>query len=375
MKLIREAFPKMYLSGFGPVLVGKKKWEQMMAAKNEEARLYRTGLKKEKSPIFYLSGRHGTGGAIETDWIKRTGCIYRCYSYAYVAPGAFYWRKPMEDAYRASIDLKCKIMMDSGAFSFHKFVTAGLGATSGQMNSKAATSKKIENVEAYREETIEKYVEFCKQDRKVWDFYCNFDWVKHAPTVYKMQTLLEKKGIRPTPVFHGDEGIDWLQRYISDGHKLVAIGSADKARRTWKDKRYYFDQVFNLTEKHGVLCHGLAITSLSLTFAYPWYSVDSSTWARISGFGHIIVVDPHTRTAGQLHVSDRESTGNLKSYNRMPKAIQKQIASQVESHGFDFMKVRKNLDERAVYNGWIFSNLAKLDLRKGEDKISWERLL
>ena len=373
MKLVRDAScPHFYLSGHGPIL-GKEKMERkMLEAKKDEARLYRTGLKKEKSPIFYLSGRHGTGGAIETDWIKRTGCRYRCYSYVYVAPGAFYWRKPMEEAYRASIDLKCNLMMDSGAFSFHKFVTKSMGAISGMKTIK----KVIEGVdtEKYREEVIDKYVEFCKSDRKHWDFYCNFDWLKHSPTIYAMQKSLEKRGIRPTPVFHGDEGLDWLKRYIDDGHKLICIGSTDKARRTWREKRYYFDQVFNLTEKYNVLCHGLAFTSLSLVFAYPWYSVDSSTWARISGFGHIIVVDPDTRIAGQLHVSDREATQSFKSYNRMPKAIQKQIAGQVESHGFDFMKVRKNLDERAVYNGWIFANLAKLDLRRGEDKIAWTNL-
>jgi hypothetical protein len=341
-----------------------------------EARVHRKqGLKMEKFPIFYLSGRHGTDAKIETEWIKRTGCKFRCFSYVYVAPGAFYWRPRMESAYHASVENKCRIAMDSGAFSFHKFVSGGLGATSGRMMAKSNSMRKLGNVEAFREKTIEEYVQYVKENRQDWDFYFTFDYVKHAPTVYKITKSLERQGIRPTPVFHGDEGLDWLKRYIDEGHKLVGIGSADKARRTWKDKRYYFDQVFNLTEKHGVMCHGLAITSLSLTFSYPWYSVDSSTWARISGFGHIIVLDPATRTAGQVHVSTRESTGNLKSYNRMPKHIQKEIQRQVEEHGFDFHKVRSNLDERSTYNGWMFCNMAKLDLRKGEDKIQWERLL
>jgi len=346
-----------------------------MTNENESKVNRKVGLKREEFPIFYLSGRFGTDDKIEAEWVRRTGCKYRCYSYVYVAPGAFYHRPRMESAYRASVEHKCRIAMDSGAFSFHKFVSGGVGATSGRMMAKANAMRKLENVEAFRQKTIEDYVEFIKQERKNWDFYFTFDYVKHAPTVYKITNELMKQGVMPTPVFHGDEGLDWLKRYIDDGHKLIGIGSADKARRTWKEKRYYFDQVFNMTEKHGVICHGLAITSLSLTFSYPWYSVDSSTWARISGFGHIIMVDPFTRTAGQVHVSTRESKGNLKSFNRMPKHVQKEIRRQVESHGFDFDKVRRSLDERSTYNGWMFANLAKLDLRKGEDKIEWERLL
>lgn len=317
-------------------------------------------LHRGKVPIFYLSGRFDQGGTADKEkaWIQRTGCKTRCWSYVFVNPGAFYYREGVGEAYQLSKKLKCHIVMDSGAFSFQHFLRKG----------------NIGEADAYREKTIAGYVDFVNKDSAKWDFYFNFDYRINAPLVYSVQKKLEKAGIHPTPVFHGDDGMDWLKRYIDEGYKIIGIGGGI-LRGRWKDKRYYLDQVFNITEKAGVWCHGLALTSLSIAFCYPFYSVDSTTWVRFAAYGSIIIIDPVNHQLQHIHVSTRHCKNGRGSYNNMPRPIQKAIRSQVEAHGFDLDLLRKDLEERAVYNGWVFNHLQELGIQSGgKGKVTWENL-
>jgi len=339
-------------------------------------------LARKSIPYFYLSGRftgkQDTCGEREALWIKRTKCKTRCWSYAYICPGAFFYRTGLWDAYKASMDAGVHIMMDSGAHSMHQFSRKG----------------NVGDIERYRDETMKKYVDFVNKDKRLWDFYINFDYMIHAPTVFSIQKKLEGWGIRPTPVFHGDDGMDWLRKYIDMGHKLIAV-SGGTLRGNWMDKRRYLDRVFAITEEHGILVHGLAFTSLSLALCYPFYSVDSSTWARSSAFGMILFVDPANQTMHNVHVSDRgvgqdsfnrkksvmgrlmsgrTSSGERATFNKMPESIRKVIRQQVTDNGFDFDKVRETADERETYNGWVYSHLEQLGAKPRQGKVLWETL-
>ena len=322
----------------------------------------RTITPRSRYPLFYLSGRFDTGGGVgkkEEDWLKRSGCKARCWSYAFVCPGGFYYRDGVWDAYQTTVEKKIHILMDSSAHSMHEFLRRG----------------KVEQHEQFREKTFKGYVDFIKKDRRYWDAYINFDYRIHAPTVYKMQKRLEKLGLHPIPVFHGDDGMDWLRRYIDDGHNLIGIGGAKNIRRTWEQRRFYLDQVFNMTEKAGVMCHGLAFTSLSLAFCYPWYSVDSSTWARFSAYGVVLIMEPESHRLGPIHISPEYMAKKKGSYNDMPPRIQKEIRRQIEESGFDFDKVRHDHSERMVYNAWVYNHLAELGVAAGGvGKVPWERL-
>lgn len=318
-------------------------------------------LPRRKLPYIYLSGRFDTTKELvekEQRWLQRSGCKMRCWSYPFVALDGFYKRKFVNDVYHLSIEKKLHIMMDSGGFSLHEFLRKG----------------KVADVERFAEETVKKYATFCLADRQHWDFYCNFDTRIHAGTVYAMQKRLTKLGLHPTPVFHGDDGLDWLRRYIDDGHKIIAVGSGRHLRHSWEAKRYYLDQVFNVTEKAGVLCHGLAFTSASLALCYPWYSIDSSTWAKAAAYGKIIIVDPEQSRMDLLHVSARHSDTPA-SYNRMSKRVQATVREQTERVGFEFGKLQTDLWERQTYNAWIYSHWAELGLQPGgKGKVNWGRL-
>jgi hypothetical protein len=62
---------------------------------------------------------------------------------------------------------------------------------------------------------------------------------------------------------------------IDNGYTLIGLGGLIpyKASRA----RPFFDQVFDLTEKHGVRLHGFGVGGQDV-IRYPWFSVDSSAW-------------------------------------------------------------------------------------------------
>jgi len=109
---------------------------------------------------------------------------------------------------------------------------------------------------------------------------------------------------------------------------------------------------------------------------YPWYSVDSATWAKCSAFGKLIFPDLERNTLRMIHVSDRTSVASDVSYNKAPKAMQRAIERQVNDYGFDFQKVRTNLIERYCFNASIYAkHVHELrDIVKGT-KATWKSLL
>lgn len=341
--------------------------------KSEQPIIYLSGYRpivSSKKPIVYLSGRHGSDAVIEREWLRRTGCKYRCFSFAYICPGAFYYSERMRQAMDASMKRGVHVMMDSGAHSFHRFILNATGQRS------ARKKKSFTDVDELKIQTRDLYAEFCRREGKNWDFYVNLDFVKNSPDIYKMQRFFEKQGLNPVPVYHGDSDLSYFERYIDQGHKIIGIGNDDKSRRSWKDKRRYYDELFNIAEKKNIKLHGFAVTSLSYMSMYPWYSVDSSTWVKVASFGQIIVVDPVRNVISSLHVSNQECKGNKNSYNLMPKSIRKVIREQVEARGYDIDRLRTDLLERCTYNGEIFSHYHELKVKGAdEERTSWERLL
>lgn len=318
--------------------------------------------KRESTPLMYLSGGHTAGTKKEEErWIKRTGCRFRCYSYAYVSPGAYFYNRRMHESLDTAIEKGIGIMMDSSAHSFHNMAE---GKTKGKIGQDHAAIEKLRN------EVTKDYAQYCKKEGKKWDWYVTLDYVKDCPTIYQMMKRLEGLGTKPVPVFHGDRDVSWIQKYIDEGHKLICIGSVH--RPNWSSKCHYYDQCFNIAEKQGIMLHGLAVTSLSLMYRFPWYSVDSTTWVITAAYGKLIVIDPVKNILAQVHISDRLSS-HAASWNNMPRAVQKVMEQQIESYGFDFDKLRTHERERSTFNALMFCNvIPKLKRDVLQDKVEWE---
>jgi len=320
---------------------------------------------KAVKPLIYFSGV-GSSGGDELELIKQ-GAKYRCYSYAYACRDGFYYQKSVEKAMKTSLENNVGIMMDSGAASFHGWQKKGLRKVGGKFS--------VRDEVTLRDGVIKNYVKYVKQREKDWDFYLTFDYVKQCPVIYGVQKRLEKLGINPVPVFHGDEPIDWFKRYCEEGHKLICLGSV---RRSNKNYRVYFDRVFNMAEKYGVLLHGLAITSLSLMFGFPWYSVDSATWAKVAAFGCVLTTsDTVNDTFGYIHMSNkRHGQSRGIEYCELDKFQKKQLERVVNDDGFDVKDLVEDGAKRSLYNIYVFSHkIAHLKADLNDSRQKWKSLL
>jgi hypothetical protein len=297
----------------------------------------------DELPRIHLSHTVVHHKELEEEFLKCSGVRYRCFSFVYIDPEAIYWSSRALEAFEVNVAHKNPIMLDSGAFSFHIF---------------ALKNKNVGNVEKLREKTIELYVRFVKKHSKDIAWCVTFDWTQDVRVVWDVTKILEEHGLRPVPVYHGDDSLDWLKRYLDAGYTRIGISSLARRKSDYKKTRFYLDQVFRAVEGYKVKLHGFAVTSIALAYAYPWHSVDSSSWSRTASYGAIYALEPNRGSMTAQHVS---LTGGLKSSTRstteLSPAAMKSIRQQVERNGFDFELLQRSLAYRFIYNGWIFAHM------------------
>lgn len=322
---------------------------------------------------IYLGGRFSTGTEIEQAWLDRTGCKYRCFSFANLHPEAMNYSINTIEALDVCIKNKVGIMMDSGAFSFHEMTAQT------KRRSKISDSKKTVDMEELQEQFYHNYVEYVKANKKKWDFYVTLDYRMHQPTILKMQKRFVKDGLLPVPVYHGDMGLEWLLKHKEMGCNLIATGLGKSIRGIrFKGRRYYFDRVFNFAAKHDIKIHGLAVTSLGLMTAYPFHSVDSATWVRSSIYGSIAFPDREKNVIYNLHVSKRHITTGVASYNTMPQKQKDMVKETIKDFGFSLKELRSDkdgLEGRHMWNGKVFAHVFDLIDTNIQKHTEWEALI
>lgn len=189
-----------------------------------------------------------------------------------------------------------KMFMDSGAFSLGPLVEKG--RLKGEVPYKKWAKGDwtwYDSVEF--KDYIDSYAEFIKQYGDYVNVFVNVDVLDDPERTYRNQRYIERKhGIRPVPVIHSFTDLDWIERYLEDGHKYIALGGMG-GKRMHKRLAYrkWIDRVFTRLcpasngYKPIVKTHGFAVTSWHSLVRYPWYSVDSTTYAKMAGYGWLLV--------------------------------------------------------------------------------------
>ncbi len=160
---------------------------------------------------------------------------------------------------------KIDIFLDSGAYSAH--------------------SKGVK-IDIYA------YIDFIKANLDNIGIYANLDVIGDAEASWNNQLIMEREGLLPIPCFHLGEDFKYLKRYVAqyDYIALGGVAQAGKDKTTligWMDKCWEI-----ICDKKGMpqcKVHGFAVTSLSIMFRYPWYSVDSTSWVLTGRFGNVFV--------------------------------------------------------------------------------------
>lgn len=193
------------------------------------------------------------------------------------------------------------LFIDSGAFSLGPLVKKGelKGEEYVTKTGKVKHKSWYDSKEYF--EYIDGYCEFLKENAKYITTSVNVDVLDDPERTYRNQQYIEKThGLRVVPVIHSFTEEKYINRYLDDGHDYIALGGMG-GRQMEKRRQYkkWIDKVFTrLCPKSNdyyplVKTHGFAVTSWHAMTRYPWYSVDSTTYAKMGGYGWLLVPRAH----------------------------------------------------------------------------------
>lgn len=187
-----------------------------------------------------------------------------------------------------------------------------------------------------------------------------------AKESHKNFEIMRKAGIDCIPVFHMGEDFKWLERMLDD--RVPYIGISPYMKAGTDSILVWMDECFTrLSDNEGrPLCktHGFGVTTHQVIQRYPWYSVDSTSWALAAGYGKVMM--PRVLSGGKLDfvhpvrfsMTEREAAGFNNMVNIGP-AGRKAADEYFKSIGFSFTEVRNFQQARLAVNASFFMGLEK----------------
>ncbi len=156
---------------------------------------------------------------------------------------------------QALLDVGFKLFLDSGAYSaFNSGVEINLN----------------------------EFIAFCKASSESWEAIAALDVIGNAEASWVNYLKMRDAGVRCLPVYHFGEPEEFLARMVEEcdyiGIGGVAQLGVSDALFDWLDhsfRRY----ICNPDGTPKVKVHGFAVTSIPAVKRYPWWSVDSTSWA------------------------------------------------------------------------------------------------
>lgn len=128
-------------------------------------------------------------------------------------------------------------------------------------------------------------------------FFTTVDVITNPILTWEVQEYFEKQhGLFPIPVIHACTPLEYVGRYIekADKYPLIGIGGLGQNIAV-QDYLRWADQLFTMLCPRTnnflpiVKTHGFAMTSWKLICRWPWWSVDSATWVKLSAYGWLYV--------------------------------------------------------------------------------------
>lgn len=176
----------------------------------------------------------------------------------------------------------------------------------------------------------------------------NVDAISNPDLTWEIQRYFEEEhGVQPIPIVHYGTPMDYVDRYIEAGrYSLLGVGGLGQGVSrheyfSWAD--IFFSHI--CPESNGFLpvikTHGFAMTSWELICRYPWWSVDSATWVKLSAYGWLYI--PRKRegdwdfNAPPLMVNFSFRSPRLKErqkhFKNVPPLLQRDCVSWLEHLG------------------------------------------
>lgn len=330
----------------------------------------------DTKPILYVSSVAGSRLFNEKEFEELTNIKHRCFSYAYCGPTSPMVHPRHIRALDATLKRNTAIFLDSGAHSLHRMLRSGKTLAHKFKISKEQRKEFVEFVSDKFLVLYAEYVKWAYTANKPFTFWVTLDSQKDCSIIYTTTKRLEKLiGIAPVPVYHGDQPLSWVKKYIDEGHKIIGVGIDSRRIKGAEAKHRYYSELHELTEKHGVATHGFAITGDRM-LRYPFYSVDSATHLKVAAFGKILQLIPEKQRIAQVHISNKFSEfttyGNISS---MSKIAEDGVKELVKQDGFDYKRLRVDADYRILYNAFVLHKAVELNTKKKSDFKTWKALV
>jgi hypothetical protein len=174
---------------------------------------------------------------------------------------------------------------------------------------------------------------------------------------YQNQCEMERLGVRPLPCFHYGEDERYLEWYIAN-YGYITIGGMVPI--STPQLFHWLDRIWNkyLTDGSGrarIKVHGFGLTSMDLMKAYPWYSVDSSSWVQIGAHGNIMM---EGKTLGFSSQSPSRKTVN-QHIDSMAPIMREAIEQKLTGMGYDPDRLREIQYSRWAFNAEQFANMGR----------------
>lgn len=156
---------------------------------------------------------------------------------------------------QALLDHNFKLFLDSGAFS--------------AFNSGAVIN-------------LMEYIDFCKASAASWEAVASLDVIGDAEASWVNYLRMRDAGVDCLPVYHYGEPEEALARMVEECEYIgiggVAQLGVSSALFDWLDHSFR-QYICNKDGTPKVKVHGFAVTSIPAVKRYPWFSVDSTSWA------------------------------------------------------------------------------------------------
>lgn len=222
---------------------------------------------------------------------------------------------------------------------------------------------------------IEAYIAFLKRNSAYICNYVNLDVIpgeggimdksrraleRSAAQSHENLCRMKEAGLHPIPVFHQDEDFKWLELMLDEGEPYIGISPYLRAKPS-KIEKWLIDCFHILTDSKGyplAKTHGFGVTTSRLCSTVPWYSVDSTMWAKASG-GYGLLAMPSLQSDGtpwdlsakfnmqKLHITHREDyRAQQESFDRIGNKTRNAVEAYLNKIGVSSDHARNIMKSR-----------------------------
>ena len=240
---------------------------------------------------------------------------------------------------------------------------------------------------------VEDYCDYIKEHEASIGIYPVLDVIGNAKETWENQRYMESVGLHPMPVFHVEDNIKYLHECLEYDYFCLggmAGGVSAHARKHFLNK--CFDHICDTPDRFPKCkVHGFGLASPSLMTAYPFYSIDTSSWVAYSRFGIILLpqlgsdgAPRYEKTPIKIFVTERSPKMAMEGlhFKNLTLAERLVVNDHVEFMGFQmgksstfeadpdyelqdaetFINKQKTIVERAEISGVCNNNAMRLSM-------------